>query len=163
MKKLRLLILSVTFLSANAMATDELNYDNLIHLDAEDLAEGGIDAAYQRLLPDLRKYVKAPATVHEELDHDAPSYRVKCAGKEYLIYAPGDEDQSWVRAAVALFDIVNRQLENTGYRFYALYGGNDLGGMFLTPAAVAAARKSLAKKERPYFPTLDGPWNGMEH
>jgi hypothetical protein len=36
----------------------ELDYSKMIILDAEDLAEGGIQAAYKELLPALLEYVK---------------------------------------------------------------------------------------------------------
>src|SRR5262245_3589275 len=97
---------------SGAVAAD-LNYDELIPLDAEALAEGGVKAAYEELLPHLKKYVAAPAAVSERNDHDAPSYAVTCLGTEYPIYAKGDEDESWGRATFALFDIVNRQLAKT--------------------------------------------------
>jgi protease I len=72
---------------------------------------------------------------------------VSCLGTDYPIYAKGDEDESWGRATFALFDIVNRQLAKTPYRFFAINGGNDLGGMFLTPAQAEAAKKSLPRKQ----------------
>lgn len=51
----------------------DLNYDELIPLDAEALAETGVKAAYERPLPTLRKYVASPAEVSELIDHDVPS------------------------------------------------------------------------------------------
>lgn len=36
------------------------DYGPYIRLDAEDLAEAGIGAAYRHLLPELRKYVPHP-------------------------------------------------------------------------------------------------------
>ena len=50
--------------------SDALDYVQWIHLDAEDLAEGGILKAYQSLLPELRRYVPEPAPVHEVIDDD---------------------------------------------------------------------------------------------
>ena len=64
-----------------------LNYNELIHLDAEDLAETGIRKAYEELLPRLRKYVANPERVTEIDNPDAPRYSVRCGEKEYLIYA----------------------------------------------------------------------------
>ena len=43
----------------------ELDYDNMVILDAEWLAEGGIGDAYTDLLPTLRRYVSQPANVEE--------------------------------------------------------------------------------------------------
>ena len=53
---------------------------------------------------------------------------------------------------------MNRQLEKTDFRFFAINGGNDLGGMFRTYAEAEAARKSLPRKEDwPYLPKLERP------
>jgi hypothetical protein len=158
-----LLVMAVVTAASRAVAAD-LNYDELIPLDAEALAETGLKAAYEELLPRLKKYVASPAPVSERIDHDAPSYAVTCLGTEYPIYAEGDEDESWGRATFALFDIVNRQLAKTPYRFFAVNGGNDLGGMFLTPAQAEAAKQSLPRKQDwPYLPNASKPWYGQYH
>ena len=134
----------------------ELNYDNMVHLDAEDLAETGIKKAYTELLPALRQYVPKPVEVEEIIDNSAPRYVVKCRGKEYVINSPelkDAESESWGRATCAFFDIVNSQLTNSEFRFYAINGGNDLGGMFLTPAECEGAKRSLPRKtDWPYLP-----------
>jgi hypothetical protein len=144
-----------------------LDYDQWIHLDAEHLAETGIGEAYESLLPELRKYVELPARIEERIDNDAPSYSVQCGAKEFIIYAPelGDENgNSWGRATFAFFTIVNEQLACSRYRFYAINGGNDLGGMFLTPAHARAAQKALPnKKDWPYLPRDEQPWYGQYH
>ena len=89
---------------------------------------------------------------------------VSCLGTDYPIYAKGDEDESWGRATFALFDIVNRQLAKTPYRFFAINGGNDLGGLFLTPPQAEAAKKSLPRKQDwPYLPSANKPWYGRYH
>ena len=51
----------------NAMAF-ELNYDKLIPLDAEELAENGIGRAYESLIPKLKKYGAQPQRVEELVD-----------------------------------------------------------------------------------------------
>ena len=57
-----------------------------------------------------------------------------------------------------------RQLTDSQYRFYAINGGNDLGGMFLTAAEVGEFKNSLGKKsDWPYLPTQKHPWYGQEH
>lgn len=168
MKNRRLLVggvlASVVFFGVGGSRAHELDYDQLIHLDAEDLAETGVKAAYEKLLPQLRKYVAAPAEVKERIDSGAPSYVVSCLGTDYPIYAEHDQDESWGKATFALFDIVNRQLAKTPYRFFAVNGGNDLGGLFLTPDQAEAARKSLPQKlDWPYLPTAKKPWYGQYH
>jgi len=141
-----------------------LDYDRLIQLDAEDLAETGIAEAYQALLPELRKYVPEPAKLEELTDNDAPRYAVKCRGREFLIYGPDDEDESWGRATFAFFTLVNDQLAHSEYRLYAISGGNDLGGMFLTPAQALAAREGLPNKgDWPYLPDNVPPYYGEPH
>jgi hypothetical protein len=55
-----------------------LNYDNMLFLDAEDLAEAGFKKAYDSLARDLGRYISPPAEVREVVDSDAPSYAVRC-------------------------------------------------------------------------------------
>jgi hypothetical protein len=147
--------------------TFELNYEKMVLLDAESLAEGGIGRAYASLLPHLLKFVKEPAPVEDVVDDDLPSYSVRCGRKKFAIYGPELEEagaNSWGRATVALFAIVNNQLRSSKVRLYALYDGNDLGGMFLTPAQAKAARKLLPeKRDWPYLPKDEAPWYGRPH
>lgn len=145
----------------------ELDYDQMAILDAEELAEDGIAEAYESLLPQLRQYVRQPAPIEEVIDQDAPRYSVRCGTNEHVIYSPElseSQAESWGRATYALFAVVNDQLAGLNYRFFAINGGNDLGGMFLTPAQAQAARKSLRKKsDWPYLPTDEPPWYGQFH
>lgn len=147
--------------------SDTIDYDKMVILDAEDLAEAGILEAYESLLPELQEHVPQPAQVEELLDHDVGRYAVKCGPREFVIYAPDLDDkggESWGRATVAFFTIVNEQLAHSQYRFYAINGGNDLGGIFLTPAEAEAARKALPNKtDWPYFPKDEPDWYGQYH
>ena len=144
-----------------------LNYDDAIHLDAEALAEGGIAKGYESVLPVLRKFVKNMAKIEEDRDGDAPSYSVRCSGVEFEIYSPEldeEEGHSWGRATVALFSIVNAQLKDSSHRFYAINAGNDLVGMFLTPAQAKEAQSSLPNKsDWPYLPRDEEPHYGQYH
>ena len=163
MKRRTFLGIAGSMVCAASMAF-ELNYDELVILDAEDLAETGIRRAYDELRPTLRKYVDSPAELREVIDSDNPAYSVFCLGKEYFVYGGNDQEESWGRATFALFDIVNRQLANTQHRFFAINGGNDLGGMFLTLEQAEAAKKSLPRKsDWPYLPVLEAPWYGQHH
>src|SRR5215475_3799958 len=113
----------------------KLDYDKMLLLDAEDLAEGGILRAYQSVQSALIGCGVEPGQVEEFFDDNKPSYSVKYGEQQFLIYSPGlpdDEGQSWGRAAHAFFKIVNDQLSKSELRLYAINGGNDLGGMFLT-------------------------------
>ena len=142
-----------------------LNYERLVTLDAEDLAEQGIANAYRELLPVLSSYVSQPLEVEDMIDEDACSYSVRCNGIDHLVYSPsvsGTEQASWGRAAAVFFQLVNEQLAASPVRFYAINGGNDLGGLFLTEAEAESARAALPRKEDwPYFPTLQEPWHGQ--
>lgn len=145
----------------------DLNYDELVLLDAEDLAETGIAQAYESLLPELRKHVQQPESIEEVIDKDVPRYLVRCGAKDFIIYEPELDDEngnSWGRATYAFFTIVNDQLASSNYRFYAIDSGNDLGGMFLTPAQAQAAWNALPNKSNwPYLPTDQDPWYGQHH
>lgn len=113
----------------------KLDYNKMLRLDAEDLAEGGILRAYEPVREILSQYVAEPAEIQELVDDGKPSYAVRCREQQYVIYSPAlpdDEGQSWGRASYAFFKIVNDQLTKSEYRLYAINGGNDLGGMFLT-------------------------------
>ena len=144
-----------------------LDYDRWIHLDAESLAESGIGEAYESLLPELCRYVQQPGTVQESMDPDTPRYSVKCGTQEFVIDGPevdGEDGNSWGRATVGFFTIVNDQLVNSEFCFYAINGGNDLGGMFLTPAQARAAQQGLPKKtDWPYLPVDEPEWYGQYH
>jgi hypothetical protein len=145
----------------------ELDYSKMIILDAEDLAEGGIQAAYKELLPTLLEYVKEVDEINEALEDEAPSYSVRHRDHEYFIYGPALEDdrdgRSWGNATYALFSIVNTQLAGSPCRFYAINSGNDLGGMFLTPEQCEAAKKTLERKsDWPYFPSAEHPAYGQQ-
>lgn len=145
--------------------THPLDYDKLVWLDAEALAETGVREAYERLLPSLTKYVSKPVKVEEIIDSNAPSYAITAGGIRYEIYSPKtSQEQSWANATYALFDIVNRQLVTMPYKLYAINGGNDLGGMFLTNDQYKAAVASLKKKtDWPYIPNQKAPWFGQPH
>jgi hypothetical protein len=144
-----------------------LDYDKLIFLDAEDLAECGVKDAYTSILPHLKQYAAEPAEVSEIVDPSTPSYLVKCRDVDYPIYSPelpNDEGQSEGRAAHALFKIINDQLAESEYRLFAINGGNDLGGLFLTQSQFQSARSSLPRLEDwPYLPTSEHPWYGQPH
>jgi len=153
--------------SSYTSAPTALDYDQMIVLDAEDLAEAGVRDAYEKIKPTLSQYIGSPTDIVERIDNETPSYRVSAAGQTYDIYSPEihqDTGESWGRATVALFDIVNNQLGNSTVKFYAINGGNDLGGMFLTAEDVEAAKSALKQKtDWPYLPVFEHPWYGQKH
>jgi len=145
-----------------------LNYDEMILLDAEELGEGSIGSSYAKdIVPVLKRFGISPAELVEHFEPESGSYKVSSLGKTYVIYAPemdSSEGQNWGNATFALFDIVNRQLDGFPYRFYALNGGNDLGGMFLrTEDQQEALRYIRSKGDWPYLPESSHPWYGQPH
>ena len=166
MKKIVAIVAAIVgFGSSQTVHAKPLDYDQLILLDAEDLAETGIKEAYERVKVSLKKHIPSPSVVKEEINNDAPTYAVITDGVRYEIYGPKTpEGQSWGNATFAFFSIVNRQLEKSAYKFYAINGGNDLGGMFLTKEEYKAAIASIKRKlDWPYIPTKDKDWYGQSH
>ncbi len=164
-------VIAVTFIglvATTAMASNgTLNYDKMIILDAEALSETGIKDAYENIKPILEHHVVKPAEVIDEIHNELPSYRVSCSGITYDIYSPtlpNSHGEAWGRATYALFSIINSQLKDSSVKFYAINGGNELGGIFLTNKEVNEAKKNLMKKtDWPYLPTLEHPWYGLPH
>jgi hypothetical protein len=116
--------------------SDTLDYDKMVLLDAEDLAEAGILEAYESMLPELQEYVPQPVQIEEFTDNDVGRYAVKCGTRQFIIYAPNLDDN----------------------------GGNDLGGMFLTPSQAEAAQKALPNQTAwPYVPKDEPDWYGQYH
>ncbi len=150
-------------LSVN-LSAGALNYDKMIILDAEELAEGGVGHAYAEVGQHLKDYHIALAPITEMRDDELGKYSVNYMSRVYRISGPDiPESESWGRATFALFDIVNKQLKGTSYRFFALNGGNDLGGMILTPIQADAAKKTLlSKSDWPYLPTDSSPAFGQQ-
>ena len=161
------LLLAVLIIRQRFSLRALLASDKLIGLDAEDLAEQGIGAAYSNLLPRLKQYVAEPAPLEEIVDSERGSYAIRCNGQEYQIYSGDDAHnghESWARATYYLFKLVNDQLAGTDVRFYALYGGNDLAGVFLTPGQAKSEAAALPRKtDSPYIPELKAPWYGQPH
>jgi hypothetical protein len=142
---------------------DSIDYEQVVHLDAEDLAEQGIKTAYVELMPALLRHSKAPIEISEEIDADAGSYTVVANGSRHEIWAPAlNSEDGWARAAVTLFSIVNANLDQSSVKFYALYGGNDLSGVFLTSEQYALARKTIKNPSYwPYLPVMEPPHYGF--
>lgn len=142
------------------------DWDKLIHLDAETLAEAGMKAAYDALLPTLENYVKEPAILIEVEFSNSDDYVVELKGNRWIIVDENIQTSgdAWVNAAVAFFEIINSQLTESDRTFYAFYGSHDLSGMFLTLDEFEAGRAKLSNKsDWPYIPTHKGEYNGRPH
>jgi hypothetical protein len=114
--------------SAQAPITEPsaLDYETLVFLDSESLAEKGIGKAYADLGKHLRSRGVEPAPVEEVIDASGSDYRVRFRGTEFVIHSPsvaGSEENSWGLATHAFFSIVNQQLPEKGPRFYAINSG----------------------------------------
>ena len=146
--------------------TGEIDYDLAIALDAEDLAEQGLRLLYtEDVAPALAERGVTPASLQEDIDTTTGRYVVEANGVRYQIAGPTiDEADSWGNATFALFDIVNRQLVEMDFTFYALNGGNDLFGIFMSPDDAERARRALPRKtDWPCIVTPEPRWNGAYH
>ena len=134
----------------------------LVPFDAEDLAEDGIVDALLRLGPHLtRRGVDIDSL--NVIESDGTTYAVEVNGTRYDVYWPETARESWGLATETFFRIVNDLLpEQARDRFYAIYGGNDLSGMFLPPEIVPFfAKGGMDNTGIPYTPTREAPWYGM--
>ena len=143
----------------------ELNYEDMILLDAENLAETGIGAAYNELLPSLSRYIPNPIQIEERIDNDLPRYAIRANGKEYVVYdSDTPEYESWGIATYVFFEIINDQLKDKSVRLYAINNGHDLGAMYLTSEQAKSAQLSLPNPtDWPYLPEATSPWYGQHH
>lgn len=147
-----------------AESTYELNYDDTIPLDAESLAESGMVENYNEVMEIFKQRGINLEPIEERVDYELERYEVFFKGREYEIYSNANDYESWGKATFAFFYIINSQLQNHEKRFYALYGGNDLHGILLTPEEREKACASLEKKtEWPYLPTNEPDWYGAPH
>jgi hypothetical protein len=159
------LFTSVDDSGADVATPPPFDVDDVILLDAEDLAKQGILEAYEQLHPQLRQYEASNVDIVEEFDDDDDdddTYTVFADGKRYDIRGNGVEGDPWALATVAFFEIVNGSLAGSSHRFYALYGGNDLAGIFLTDEQFAVARESIGRHTHwPWIPVNHPPDYGF--
>ena len=169
MKKMQAIITCLGLFSFGSLTGQEkyeIDYDKIIMLDAEYLAEMGIKNAYEKIKPELYKYLKKVDNIEEIKNSDNTKYSIKYRDKFFPIYDETNKklDNSWALATFALFEIINDQLKITEYKFFALNGGNDLFGVFLTLKQAEGSIKSLKKKsDWPYIPKMEKPFFGMYH
>ena len=120
----------------------------VVHLDAENLAEGGMIAA----LFDIGTKLTVRSVLIERLEEQFDEERHSLIVNDSTFVVRADEDR-WLAATVAFFEALNFLLrENrSGERAYALYGGNDLHGVFLTPMMLDVIKTHTNnEKEQPY-------------
>jgi hypothetical protein len=135
--------------------------------DAEDLAEGGVAGFLESISP-----VLSALGVSAAVDEDGFSdneYWLRIWGRRWVIYS-ADELAShpegsniWALATVRTFAMVNERLAEAGVRdrLYAVNGGNDLWGIFLTPEQLQAIHDYAGPvRGRPYSPVDERPGPG---
>ena len=144
----------------------------LFPADAEDLAEGGVGDFLREIEPFLRQQGVTLSQVEDRFGED--SYGVVVNGKTYLIYDAQELQRtqqelglSWGLSTMRSFALVNGLLADagSGERLYAVNGGNDLFGFFLTPELhdVIRSHPDATPRDRPYVPRDEPPWYGQEH
>ena len=150
-----------------SLKDDPIDYETAVFLDAESLSEQGIGEAYQDLESHLTKIVKEVPDITEHFQSETGSYSIEFEGNNFHIFEPGVEKKpgrSWGLATFTLFTIVNRILKDTDQKFYALYGGHDLMGIFLSDEQFRRAKQyHHNSKESPYIPRNEHPWYGQPH
>jgi hypothetical protein len=142
------------------------------HADAEELAEGGILGFLETIAPFLATQGVTVPEIQEDLAED--HYHLNLANSDLEIYGPEDVAREatepgrvWAIATVRTFELVNRLLAATESqeRLYAVNGGNDLFGMFLTQAQFSeiTSYAGSAARGAPYEVHDDPPWYGDRH
>lgn len=150
--------------AAAQAAADPIDYDKVIHLDAESLAEMGIADAYAELIAGAGDLGVDWLPIEENWDgkeegYDGGSnYRVTLGGRTDFVFGNPPSGNPWAMASATFFDIVNRQLVGRPFKFYALLGGNDLQAVLLTDEEFEAAQKYHAGTiDVPYLPNKTPP------
>jgi hypothetical protein len=135
---------------------DPFTPEQIIHLDAEDLAEGCIPYAYQAVAQALQGHGVDLLDINDQGDGSYVIGEWRYWSFPVTVDAPPSSGMSWDYAAWIFFRMVNAQLEGRPVKLYALNVGNDLDGVILTEEearGVWAVRRSGVRWNLPYFPT----------
>jgi hypothetical protein len=144
----------------------------MFRADAESLVEGGICEFVREIEPFLARQGVTINQLKDDIDESG--YTVSVNKKEHVIYDAAElkRDQKqlvsiWGLATARGFAIINEMLTNSGSdeRLYAVNGGNDLFGIFLSPELREAVcdHPDATLSDRPYIPNAEHPWYGQEH
>jgi hypothetical protein len=82
--------------------------------------------AYEEIRGEFQKRGIELSRIDEVIDSKNGAYHVTHEGRTYCICADMNDKNSWANATVALFDIVNTQLQESDFHLYAI-NGRDLG------------------------------------
>ena len=140
--------------------------------DAEDLAEWGVASFLKDIRSFLEKQGIRPESI-EESDVEEDAYKVTVNGKTHLIWSSEDfrKDSSgeqpgllWGIATARSFALINELLTGAGSdeRIYAVAGGNDLLGFFLTEEQydLICRHPGVDLPSRPYVASEEYPDHG---
>lgn len=142
--------------------------------DAEDLAEGGIGRFILEVEPFLAAQGVALPKIEEDFTSTGYTVRVGEAIREIYSHSELERDADgqqlgliWGLSAARGFRIINELLAAAGSpeRIYAVNGGNDLFGFFLTPELfdIITNHPDASPQGGPYSPTEEYPWFGQPH
>lgn len=141
------------------------------HADAENLAEGGVAKFIAEIAPFLRSAGVDVPSVSDQHEMDRAS--VVIGGVEHVLYSTEELSRNnqdaigliWGLSTARTFTIVNQWLQKAGSkeRFYAVNGGNDLSGFFLTEEMhrIIMAHQAADANDGPYMPNEQYPWFGQ--
>jgi hypothetical protein len=151
--------------SAPSNPVDPIDYDEVFHLDAENLAEYGMKQSYDLLIPKLQTLGVKPKPMTEIFSQDDGRYNLYVGGKTYKVWngeALTKNEFPWPLATAIFFETINDQLSKSEYKFYAINGDNDLHGVFLKKAEFeAAVQFHGVPYDRPYLPNREPPFFGL--
>jgi hypothetical protein len=154
--------------NTQSVGTDPIDYEKTIHLDAEALAETGMAEAYEELQRQSGDLGVQWAPMREMWDGQedgydgGENYRVEVNGKVYPVFGSAPTADAWALATATFFDVVNSQLSDSPYKFYALMGGNDLHAVRLTREEFEQAQRYHKRPyDRPYVPNRTPPNYGF--
>jgi hypothetical protein len=139
--------------------------------DAESLAEWGVGSYLEELRPFLEEQGVKLESIKERYEKN--QYRIIVNGKEYLIYSSEEIEMdmsgkqlglTWGLATARCYVIINELLIEAGSdeRIYAVNGGHDLFGFFLTEEQyhLICQHPDAYLPDGPYVPTEEYPHHG---
>ncbi len=137
--------------------------------DEEELSEGGVVKFIRTMEPFLAKQGVFITQLADHFVEEDPGYSISVNGKKILVYGPAEMDSAniWALAKARTFALVNELLlqAKSKERLFAMHGGNELFGFFLTPELKKeiCKQENILPRDRAYVPTEEPPWFGQEH
>ena len=137
--------------------------------DWEDISEGGAE----KFISDLKPALSSFGIVVPEMStsYDDTAHILHVGGNDYKLYdfqnetAKNPQADPWSITFTRTIALVNTWLAGSGVsvRLFAINGGNDGYVYFMTPEAAAVLQDcDELGYERPYLPTEDPPYYGLD-